>query len=216
MKKVIGLGAGGHAKVVIDILSKSKEWEIIGLLDNNAMYWKSYVLDCLVLGGDELLLELFEDGLRFAFNGLGSTGDSTPRRKLFEKVKSEGYTFIQAVHPSVSVSDSAIIGEGSVVMAAVVINPCTHVGDNVIINSGAIIEHDCVIRNHVHISSGARLAGGVIVNQGVHVGLGANILQGITIGQNAIIGAGSNVLNDIEPNTVVVGNPAKVLRYREP
>ena len=105
MKKVIGLGASGHAKVVIDILSKSKEWEIIGLLDNNAMYWKSYVLDCLVLGGDELLLELFEDGLRFAFNGLGSTGDSTPRRKLFEKVKSEGYTFIQAVHPSASVSD---------------------------------------------------------------------------------------------------------------
>ena len=57
---------------------------------------------------------------------------------------------------------------------------------------------------------------GLSVNEGVHVGLGANILQGITIGQNAIIGAGSNVLNDIEPNTVVVGNPAKVLRYREP
>lgn len=216
MNKVVGLGAGGHAKVVIEILVRSTKWEIVGLLDNDIKLRNSIVLGYQVLGGDELLGKLYDDGLRFAFNGLGSTGDSSSRRRLFERVKNQGFSFVTAAHPTACVAESVSIGEGSIVMAGVVINPITKIGDNTIINTGVIVEHDCLIGNHVHIASGAVLAGGVRVNDGAHIGMGANILQGIEIGHNAIIGSGSNVINDVDPNTVFVGNPARLLRFRDP
>lgn len=212
MKKVIGLGAGGHAKVIIEILTKSGGFEIIGLLDNKKELWNSRILDLPVLGGDELLLKLYNEGFRYAFIGLGSIGNSNPRRELYENIQHNEFEIVQAIHPSANISSSVEIGEGATIMAAVVINACTQIGQNVIINTGSIIEHDCDIRDHVHIASGAVLAGGITVNEGAHIGLGANLLQGIKIGKNAIIGAGSVVLNDVEPDIVVVGNPAKELR----
>lgn len=51
-----------------------------------------------------------------------------------------------------------------------------------------------------------------IVKRGVTIGTGSTILCGVVIGENAIVGAGSVVVRDVPPNTVVVGNPARVIR----
>lgn len=212
MKKVIGLGAGGHAKVIIDILNHTGVYEIVGLLDNNEELWNTSILGVPILGGDELLPGLLNEELKFAFIGLGSIGNSNPRRELYEYVKRTRFNIIQAIHPSANISSSVRLGEGVAVMSSVVINANVRTGKNVIINTGSIIEHDCDIGDHVHIASGSILAGGVKVDEGAHIGLGANVLQGVLIGKNSIIGAGTVVLKDVEPNTVVVGNPARVLK----
>ncbi|MGB8969468.1 MAG: acyltransferase [Candidatus Sulfotelmatobacter sp.] len=52
-----------------------------------------------------------------------------------------------------------------------------------------------------------------IVKKGASIGSGATILSNISIGENAIVGAGSVVTKDVPPGSIVVGNPAKVLRY---
>jgi acetyltransferase-like isoleucine patch superfamily enzyme len=54
-----------------------------------------------------------------------------------------------------------------------------------------------------------------VIKKGASVGSGATVLSGITIGENAIVGAGSVVTKDVPPNSIVAGNPARVLRYIE-
>ena len=212
MKQVIGLGAGGHAKVVAEILKLSGDYEVVGLLDPRQELWNTEVLGIPVMGDDTLLPELYNRGIHCAFIGLGTVGDTQPRRRLYEKVCQQGFQVVPAIHPRAVVAPSVKIGNGPTIMAGVVVNADAQLGDNVIINTGVIVEHDCVVGSHVHIATGAQLASTVHVGEGTHVGLGASIRQRIRIGRNAIIGAGAVVVDDVPDNVVVVGMPAQVLK----
>lgn len=215
MPKVIGLGAGGHAKVVMDILRRDGRYEVVGLLDPHTELYGTSVLDAPVLGGDELIPELVRDGVRHAFIGLGSSGDLRPRRRLYELARSHELDIVDAVHPAAVVSSSAELGPGVTLMAGAIVNAGARLGENVVVNTGAILEHDCVLGNHVHVASGAVLGGGVDVGDGTHVGLGARVNQSVRIGRGSIVGAGAVVVDDVEDHVVVTGVPARVLRRLE-
>lgn len=209
MSRVVGLGAGGHAKVVLDILGLDGRWEVEGLLDPNSTLHGSELLGSCVLGGDELLPALVRQGVTHAFIGLGSTGDLGPRRRLYELAHAHGLQMVAAIHPDAIVARSATIGSGATLMAGVVVNAGAVLGENVVVNTGAIVEHDCRIGNHVHIATGAALAGAVAVHDLVHLGLGARVREGVVIGVGAIVGAGAVVVDDVAPGAVVVGVPAR-------
>jgi sugar O-acyltransferase (sialic acid O-acetyltransferase NeuD family) len=208
---VLGLGAGGHARVVIETLRLMGGYEVVGLLDPKPELWNTEVSGVPVLGDDCLLSELYKEGVRHAFIGLGSVGNTGPRRRLYEEIQSRGFHIVQTIHPQAVLSPSVQLGHGVPIMAAAVINAATTVGTNVVVNTGAIVEHDCVIGDHVHIASGARLASTVHIGAGTHIGLGACIRQCIRIGQQAIVGAGAVVVDNVPDNTIVVGVPARVL-----
>ena len=210
--KVVGLGAGGHAKVVIEILRSHRSYEVIGLLDPKPELQGKSVLDVPVLGDDDLLPALKSDGICHFFVGLGSIGDTGPRQRLFELGLQHGMKPVDAVHPQAVISPSAVLGEGVTVMAGAVINACANLGVNVIVNTGAVVEHDCVIGDHVHIATGAQLASTVQVGTGAHIGAGATVRQCISIGEGAIVGAGAVIVKDVPPHAVVVGVPARPLR----
>ena len=212
MEKVIGLGAGGHAKVIIEILKLTREYEVFGLLDTKPELLHSKVLDILVIGSDDLLSKLQERGIHHAFIGVGSVGNTRLRQKLYQKLQDLDFKTISATHPQAIISNSATIGNGPTIMANAVINCDASLGNNVIVNTSAIIEHDCIIGDHVHVASGARLAGGVKIGEGTHIGLGASIIQGIEIGKNTIVGAGAVVLDNVPDEVVVVGVPAKIIK----
>jgi len=209
LTKVIILGAGGHAKVVAEILRLSGKYDLIGLLDP-ALSGR-IVGGLPVLGGDELLPRLKSEGVSAVFVGVGGIGDNMTRTKLFEKAISMGFTPINAIHPSAIISSSARVGCGVAIMARAVINSEAEIGDNVIINTGAVVEHDCRIEAHVHVSPGAILCGGVVVSRSAHIGAGAVIRQGINIGEFAGVGAGAVVIRDVEASTTVAGVPAHEL-----
>ena len=212
---MIGLGAGGHAKVVIEILRQNEQHEIAGLLDPNEELWGTDVLGVPVLGGDQQLSALFKQGIRHAFIGVGSVGETSIRRRLFELASSYGYEMVTAIHSQSVISPSVELGHGPTVMSGAIINASATLGDNVIINTGAIVEHDCIIGHHASVASGAVLASTVRVGVGSHIGAGSTIRQSITIGQGAIIGAGAVVVKDVPNDVIVVGVPARVLRKRE-
>lgn len=210
MIQVVGIGAGGHAKVVLDILRLMNEYRVIGLLDPNCV--GESVGGVPVLGGDELLPRLRAEGVAAAFIGAGGVGDNTLRIKLFEKVQAAGFTFINAIHPAAVLALSVQLGQGITIMAGAIVNPDTRIGDNVIINTGAIVEHDCEIAAHAHISPGAVLCGGVRLGIGAHVGAGATVRQYVTVGECALVGAGAVVVKDVLAQTVLVGVPARPVR----
>jgi UDP-perosamine 4-acetyltransferase len=205
---VVGIGAGGHAKVILDILRLMNEYRVVGLLDPTCV-GKS-VCGVPVLGGDELLTSFHAEGIEAAFLGVGGVGDNTLRSKLFEKVQAAGFTFINVIHPAAILAQGIQLGQGVAIMAGVIVNTDTRIGDNVIINTGAIVEHDCEIASHAHISPGAVLCGGVRVGMGAHIGAGATVREYVTIGDNALVGAGAVVVKDVPPGVVVLGVPARI------
>lgn len=212
MVKVLGAGAGGHARVVIEILRAIGGYEIVGLLDARTDLRGTEVLGIPVLGDDTLLRSLHDTGVRDAFIGVGSTADTGSRRRLYDRVRGLGFHLVRAIHPSAVIAPSARMGDGPTIMACAVVNAAAQIGNNVIINTGAIIEHDCVIGDHVHVATGARLAGGVRVGEGTHVGIGSSVREGIRIGHRAVIAAGAVLIEDVPDGVIVAGVPARVLR----
>lgn len=213
--KTVGLGAGGHAKVVIEMLRLMGNVELVGLLDVKESLWQTKVLGVPILGGDGLLPELVARGVRQFFIGLGSTGEFRPRRRLYDLARSYGLEPTHVLHRDAVISSSAQIGLGPTIMAGVLINAEARIGENVIINTGAIVEHDCVIGDNVHIATGARLAGAVFVDDGTHIGIGAVVRESLRIGKNVLVGAGAVVVNDVPDHVVVAGVPARVVRRRD-
>lgn len=211
MIRVIGVGAGGHAKVILGMLRLLNKYQIIGLLDPKKELWGQEVMGIPVLGNDSLLKQYGEQGIRHAFLGVGSVGDTSRRRELYARIQVEGFEMISAIHPKATLDATVTIGHSATIMAGVIVNAASRLGDNIILNTAAVVEHDCIIGDHVHIATGAKLASTVWVGEGAHIGIGASIRQGVKIGARAVVGAGSVVIKDVPPQTVVVGVPARPL-----
>jgi UDP-perosamine 4-acetyltransferase len=206
------LGGGGHARVLIDCIQVGGAAKIYGILDPDKSRWGQVMLDVPILGDDDLITEMVAHGVHYFVVGLGSAGNTLPRRRLFELGLANGLEPLTVVHPSSIHSARAAIGPGAQLLPGSIINAGAVISKNVIINSSAVVEHDCVIEDHVHIASGAKLASTVNVREGAHIGVGAVIRQGITVGEGAVVGAGAVVVKDVPPRVVVVGVPAHFLR----
>jgi len=212
MTPVIGIGAGGHAKVVLEAIRRQGLYEVVGLLDEAASKVGGEVLGVPVIGDDAALERVRASGVRHAFVGVGSTGDSTRRIEVHERTTREGMEIISVVDPTAFVSPSARLGAGSTVLACAIVQAGAEIGRFALVNSGAIVEHDCLIGEYVHVATGARLASTVHCGRGAHIGVGASIRQCVSVGERAGIGAGAVVVRDVGPGEVVVGNPARLLR----
>jgi UDP-perosamine 4-acetyltransferase len=204
---LIVLGAGGHARVLVDALLGAG-LPVRGLTDADPAKTGSAVLGLPVLGGDEEVLALAPEAVLLV-NGIGSVRVSASRRKLFEDFKKRGYFFERVIHPSAIVAPDAVLAEGAQIMAGAVLQTGCRIGENAIINTRAAVDHDCVIGSHVHISPGVTLCGNVEVGEGSHIGAGATVIQGVRIGRNCMVAAGAVVIRDIPDGATVAGLPAK-------
>lgn len=207
--KVLGLGAGGHGRVVLETLQLVGDVEVVGLLDPRDDLWGTSVLGVPVLGGDDLLGRQYDGGVSRVFIGLAGAADTTPRRRLYEFARGRGCEVISVLHPTAVVSASATIELGAQVLAGAIVGTGAIVHEDAIVNTGALVDHDCDIGAHAHVATGARLAGGVAVGASAHIGAGATVIQGIAIGSGAIVGAGAVVIRDVEAGAVVAGVPAR-------
>lgn len=208
MNRIVLLGGGGHARVLIDMLKASRAYEIIGILDAQ-LEVRSSVADVLVIGSDKLLPELFGQGVRNACVAVGSLGDNRKREALYKALKREGFQIPSLIHPRSIIAGDAHIPEGAQVMAGAIIQSSVVLGENSIINTGAIIDHDSVIGKSIHVCPGATVSGGCVIGDGTFIGAGATVIQGIRIGENVIVGAGAVVVDNIPDNAIVKGVPAR-------
>ena len=206
---VIVLGAGGHAKVLLNALQLSSV-DILGITDPDPALVGQKILGVSILGTDDELQNYSTEEVQLV-NGLGSVGLPTARYRLFDEFKKLGFSFAAVIHSSAVVAADVEIGEGSQIMAGAVLQPGVCIGDNVIINTSASVDHDCHIGNHTHIAPGVTLSGEVNVGVGTHVGAGVSIVQGIRIGDGTLVGAGSVVLNNLPSGVKAYGCPAKVI-----
>jgi sugar O-acyltransferase (sialic acid O-acetyltransferase NeuD family) len=208
MSKLFLWGAGGHAKVVLDIARALNRFSGVEFIDENAGRAGEEFCGCRVLGSPEIAC--IGDGDFLVI----SIGSNQARARCAGIARSRGWQLATLIHPSAVVSPSARIGAGTVVMPRAVVNAGAEIGENSIINTGALVEHDCRIGDHVHLSPGAILGGAVRVESFAHMGLGSIALPGSSIGGNAVVGAGAVVLRSVGHSQTVVGVPARPIRQQ--
>lgn len=202
MEDVIIIGAGGHARVVADIVSSMGD-RVLGFLDDRPDAAGAYGIPVLGKVDDYI----HYPHARFLI-GIGS---SAVRQKLDQRLS--GVRWHTAIHPRAVISPlGTSIGEGTVVMANTVIDPGAKIGRHCILNSGSIVEHDDTIGDYVHISVGAKLAGTVTVGDHTWVGIGAVISNDITVCGGCMLGAGTVVVKNIEDPGTYVGVPARRIK----
>ncbi|HEY6975767.1 MAG TPA: acetyltransferase [Chitinophagaceae bacterium] len=194
-------GAGGHAKVIADIL-ETRGIIPAGIFDDDPLkkIWHYSFFSFpgpFNFSADELII---------------SIGNNYTRKKI---AAGRNVKYHTAVHPTAVISVHSSIGEGSVVMGGALINADTFIGRHCIVNSNASVDHDCFIGDFVHISPNATLCGDISVGECTLIGTGAIIIPGKKIGANTIIGAGAIVISDIPNNVIVVGNPARVIKQNK-
>lgn len=202
-------GASGHGKVVLDILLASGAI-VDGFIDDGRAPGTLVLGLAVAGGGDWLTAEAQKGDVAIALG----IGDNAARRRVFERCRAAGASFVTAIHPRATVARSAHIGEGTVLMAGAVVNPDAVVGIGAIVNTGAVIEHDCVMGDFSHVSPNAALGGAARVGELTHVGLCASVLPCTSVGKRSIVGAGAVVARDLPDDVVAVGVPARVLKSR--
>ena len=202
-KKVIIIGAGGHAKVIADIIEKSGD-EVVGFLDDNKENGATVIKNYKVIGdlNNRFAMAVTKKDVEFII----AIGDNKKREEISHSPNLKFYT---AIHPSAQIGLDVRIEEGTVVMANVCINSSARIGKHCIINTGAIIEHDNIIEDFVHISPNTSLGGTVKIGESTHVGIGSIVKNNITICKNCTIGAGAVVVKDILEEGTYIGVPAK-------
>jgi sugar O-acyltransferase (sialic acid O-acetyltransferase NeuD family) len=208
MREVYVYGAGGHGKVVADLLLAAGEEPISGFIDDGVPPG-GLVLGHPVHGPWAWLTSRAAHGPVGIVLGIG---DNEVRARIASAVAGIGVEVLTVVHPRATVAPSAALGGGTVIMAGAVVNPDARIGEGVIVNTGAVVEHDVVVGTYAHVSSGAALGGGSELGAYAHLGLGGVLLPGVRVGASAIIGAGAVVTRDIPDHVIAVGVPARVLR----
>lgn len=209
LMRTVVLGAGGHAAVLIDHLQSQSNVEIAGILEITPALWGKHVLNVPVLGSDDLLPGLKQQGIEYFVVGVGSVRSTDGREKLYSLGLEAGMIPLNIIHPTAFLSKTVQFGNGIQFLPGCILNTNAVIGNNVLVNCGAIVEHDCMIGDHTHIATGAKLAGGVHIEDHVHVGIGAVIRQGIDVGAGATIGSGAVVVKNVLPGQTVVGVPAR-------
>lgn len=200
---VVVYGAGGHSRVVLDVLFNEGKYNVQEIFDDNPKVNDIFGVSVSKTPESTYFLNK---------NCIIAIGNNSIRKQI---VKSLETNYVMTIHTSAVVSKFSKVGHGTQIMALAVVNPNTEIGHHCILNTGAIIEHDCFLADYVHVSPNATLGGGVKVGEKSQIGIGATVLPNVIIGKNVMVGAGAVVTQNIPDNAVVVGVPGKIIKYQE-
>ncbi len=196
-KKVIILGAGGHGRVIADIVTLSGD-VVLGFIDDKD---PSEFPNITILGK---LTDI--DRFKQEASFIVGIGDNQTRKQIMETLDVDWYT---AVHPTAVIASDVEIAEGTAIMANAVINTGSKIGRGLIVNTAATVDHDNVLGNYVHISPGAHLGGSVHIGTETWIGIGAVVINNVDICEECVVGAGAVVICHIKVSGVYSGIPAK-------
>lgn len=213
MKKIIIIGTGGHAKVIIDILISQNKYSIVGLLDDFKNV-NEQIMGYPVLGGIKDFPKILDE---HPITGtVVAIGDNFSRSQIVKKIQFDcpSITFINAIHHSASIAAQVSIEEGVVIMAGVTIGPFCTIGKHCILNTHSSLDHDSEMGDFSSLAPRVVTGGNCKIGTHSAVCIGTTITHNINIGAHTVIGAGSLVLENIEPYTIAYGTPAKPIRKR--
>ena len=209
---VIIVGAGGHGRVVADMLRVAGA-NVLGFIDGDPALADGTVDGLPVLGRDA---DTAAVATKASASVIVAIGDNLVRGEMLHLLRERGVPLATAIHPRAVIARDVEIAPGVVVMAGAVVNVGSKLGLGSIVNTSASLDHDSDVGELAQVMPGAVIAGGAVIGPFATIGTGAVLLPLVRIGENAFVGAGAVVRKDVAENTVVVGVPAERLKMRDP
>jgi sugar O-acyltransferase (sialic acid O-acetyltransferase NeuD family) len=214
MSAIVMYGAGGHGREILDLLeainAEREAYEILGFVDDLPERGGTMVAGLPVLGSREWLSRNPSVAVVLAI------GAPEIRARKAAWLEENGFELPALVHPTASVSRTSVMGHGSILMRGSSVSVDVQVGAFANINQMCCVGHDCRLGRFATLGGGVVLAGNVAVDEGAQLGVGAVARPGVVVGAWSMVGAGAAVVSAIEPDSVSVGVPARVIRRREP
>ena len=199
MQTIALIGAGGHSKVIVDLINELNIYKIVGFYDDNVSSKLYNLINLGKINNIDYSIKNFVIGI----------GNDKIRKQIFENNKN--LNWITLIHPSAIISKNVTIDKGTIVCAGSIIQTDVKIGKQCIINTGCSIDHECIINDFCNICPKATLCGQVQIGTLSFIGANSTLIQCITVGNNCIIGAGSVIIKNIENNCKVVGNPGRII-----
>lgn len=209
MSRIVVVGTGGMGREAAAWLHDAGRGDdLVGFLDGDPARHGTEVAYLPVLGDLDWL-----DG-RGDVEVVVAIGAPARRRAVVNDLDAADIPLATIVHPTASVGPRTILDPGAILCPGVLLTCDVHIGRAAIVNYGTKIGHDGTIGDCAFVAPGAHLAGNVTVGDEADVGIGASVIQGVSIGARAVVGAGAVVIHDVEPDTTVVGVPARSIDRR--
>jgi sugar O-acyltransferase (sialic acid O-acetyltransferase NeuD family) len=212
MKSVVIVGAGGFGREVLEIFKDNNKesdiWDILGFIDDNRELEDKLINGYPVLGGLDWLKKHGVDG----YGCVCAVGTSGMRKEVVQRLDKISVNYVNAIHPSVIMSDSVHLGHDVIICAGSILTVNIKIGDHVHINLNSTVGHDAVIEPFCTISPAVSINGHNRLGEGVFVGTGAVFNQEVSVGDWTTVGAGAVVVGDIPERVVAVGVPAKPVK----
>lgn len=209
-EKIILIGAGQHARVVLYNIKIQDKYEVAGILDSDKMKIGQSIEGVQIIGTYDNIEEYKESYHTNKF--FIAFGNMKYRRKVYEQFVEHGWEAVNIIHPNAVISPDVHLGNGILIECGCLVTPNATIGNNVVINTGSQVNHDNMVKDHVYIASGVILSGGVTIGENVLLDDGVIVSLGRCVGSDTIVGAGAVVTRDIPESVVAYGNPAKVIR----
>ena len=204
---ILLIGAGGHCKVIIDLIQNTSQFTIAGITDKSISIGTD-VLDQKVVSNSDDFSSFLSDTNNF-FIAFGAYQLAKIRERIHAEILKVGGELPILISNSAYVSQFAEIEEGTLILNNASVNAEVTIGKSSIINNNANIDHEATIGDFTHISTGAMINGNCSVGNRCFIGSNATIIPGIKICDDVIIGAGCTVINDISEPGTYVGSPVK-------
>lgn len=205
-KRIVIIGAGGHAKMIAGSIIRSGSLELLGFVSEFKKNKKEKIFGKKIFSKIENIREF-----KKVYYIIG-IGDNKIRKETFKELENNNYNLLTIVDKSAIINHNVEIEKGCFIGPGAIVNVNSKIGENSIINSGAIVEHDCAIGKNCHLAPGSRIAGYVNIGDNSFLGIGSTVKDKVIIGKKVILGAGSVALKDIDDNAVMVGIPAKKIK----
>ena len=206
MKDLIIIGGGGFAKEVIWLANDCNR-KVKGVLDDSLQTHNTQVQGATVLGDVSSWINYKDCEFIIAI------GSPRTRQKVLEKMLTFGEPdFATLIHPSVRLSNTVSIGEGSIICAGSILTADIVLGKHNILNLNVTVGHECEFANYITIAPMVAVSGNVKLHHLVEVGTGAVIRQGLELAEGSMLGMGGILTKNIPERMIYAGNPAKKLK----
>lgn len=217
MKNLVILGGSGIGMIAASIANDLGYYNVLGFLNDvlpvNSKIGKFNKIP--IIGTTEDLPKYLNDDKTVVFVAyVGMQNEKEVYEKL-ESLKIPDAKFATLIHPSAIIPKGFCeIGDGVLMAPLSQISPDVTLENNCILLANSFVGHDSTLKKFAHIATNSVIGANVSVGRACHIGSNATIREKIKIGDFSLIGAGSVVLNDVPENSILVGNPARLLKTK--
>ncbi|QLE02501.1 NeuD/PglB/VioB family sugar acetyltransferase [Galbibacter sp. BG1] len=207
------IGAGTQGQVYASYL-KEAGVNIVGFIDDDPQLLHQEVIGIPVLGNyQDLFSTSFKEKIQNVYCPIGN---NHIRVKYLSTLKKEGYSIPSFIHKTVHIAPDVSLGEAVYMLVGNIVMPHTSIGSYIMVNMDSTIAHHVTLEDGVFLSSGVNIGACIHVKSKAYVGMGVTAMTGIkTIGEDCLLGAGTVIIKDVPDYATVVGNPGRVIKYKE-